>query len=117
MHNFPKTKSPPLRDEHGALAEDVGVDGAVARRRDDLALDVPQHLLQRRPRDPPEVAAAAEVVGRCLQGVPTLRKITTEFPFPSCREVRRIIFREFPCPAWALASCSSGPQAGELPKT
>ena len=61
-----RIKSPPLRDEHGALAEHVCVDGAVARRGDDLALDVPQHLLQRRPGDPPEVAVA-EVVGRCME--------------------------------------------------
>ena len=33
----------------------------------------------------------------------------TEFPIPSCREVVRIMFREFPCPAWAVVSCSSGP--------
>ena len=61
-----RIKSPPLRDEHGALAEHVRVDGAVARRGDDLALDVPQHLLQRRPGDPPEVAVA-EVVGCCIK--------------------------------------------------
>ena len=40
---------------------------------------------------------------------------STEFPISSCREVFQIIFREFPCPAWAVASCSSGPQAGGTP--
>ena len=39
----------------------------------------------------------------------------TEFPIPSCREVFWKSFREFPCPAWAVASCSSGPQAGGTP--
>ena len=24
-----------------------------------------------------------------------------------------VLFWEFPCPAWAVVSCSSGPQAGE----
>ena len=33
----------------------------------------------------------------------------------SCREVFQIIFREFPCPAWAEPCCSSGPQAGGTP--
>ena len=40
---------------------------------------------------------------------------TIEFSIPSCREVFRIIFREFPCPAWAGASCSSGPQVRGTP--
>ena len=30
---------------------------------------------------------------------------------------RHVLFWEFPCPAWAVASCSSGPKAGELPTT
>ena len=37
---------------------------------------------------------------------------STEFPIPSCREVLSYLVWEFPCPAWAVASCSSGPQAG-----
>ena len=37
--------------------------------------------------------------------------LSTEFSIPSCREGFRIIFWEFPSPAWAVASCSSGPQA------
>ena len=44
-----------------------------------------------------------------------LHNIFTEFPVLSCREVFRIIFREFPCPAWAVASCRSGPQARGTP--
>ena len=39
----------------------------------------------------------------------------TEFPIPSCREVFWKSFREFPCPAWAVACCSSGPQGGGTP--
>ena len=43
------------------------------------------------------------------------RKQTTEFTIPSCGEVVRIILREFPGPAWAVASCSTDPQAGGTP--
>ena len=43
------------------------------------------------------------------------RFINTEFPIPSCREVFRKSFRKFPCTAWAVASCSTGPQAGGTP--
>ena len=43
--------------------------------------------------------------------------MTTEFPIPLFLRFRHVLFCEFPCPAWAVASCRSGPQAGELPKT
>ena len=42
---------------------------------------------------------------------------TTEFPIPLLVIFRHVLFWEFPCPAWVVASCSSGPQAGELLKT
>ena len=41
----------------------------------------------------------------------------TEFPIPSFVTFRHVLFWAFPCPAWAVASCSSSPHAGELPKT
>ena len=37
---------------------------------------------------------------------------STEFPIPSFVRFRHVLFWEFPCPAWAVASCRSGPQAG-----
>ena len=37
---------------------------------------------------------------------------STEFPIPSFVIFRHVLFWEFPCRAWAVASCSSGPQAG-----
>ena len=43
--------------------------------------------------------------------------LCTEFPIPLFLRFRHVLFWEFPCPAWAVASCSSGPQAGELLKT
>ena len=39
----------------------------------------------------------------------------TEFPIPSFVRFHQVLFWEFPCPAWAVASCSSGPQAGGTP--
>ena len=36
---------------------------------------------------------------------------STEFPIPSLVRFHHVLFLEFPCPAWAVASCSSGPQA------
>ena len=39
------------------------------------------------------------------------------FPSHHAEKFFRKSFREFPCPAWAVASCSSFPQAEELPKT
>ena len=35
----------------------------------------------------------------------------TEFPIPSFMRFRHVLFWEFLCPAWAVASCSSDPQA------
>ena len=32
------------------------------------------------------------------------RKQHTEFPIPSCVRFRHVLFWEFPCPAWAVAS-------------
>ena len=40
----------------------------------------------------------------------------TEFPIQSPVRFCHVLFWEFPCPAWAVASCRIGPQAGELPK-
>ena len=37
---------------------------------------------------------------------------STEFPIPLFMIFRYVLFWEFPCPAWAVASFSSGPQAG-----
>ena len=54
--------------------------------------------------------------GRLLQGMHGCQMAIaeylncTEFPIPSCREVFRIILREFPCTARAVASCSIGLQ-------
>ena len=46
----------------------------------------------------------------------TLDTSSTEFPIPSCVRFRHVLFWEFPCPAWAVASsCSSSPQAGGTP--
>ena len=42
---------------------------------------------------------------------------STEFPIPSFVIFRHVLFWKFPWPAWAVASCRSGPQAGELLKT
>ena len=39
----------------------------------------------------------------------------TEFPIPSFVRFRHVLFWEFPWPAWAVASCRSGPQAGGTP--
>ena len=39
----------------------------------------------------------------------------TEFPIPSFVGFCHILIWEFPCPGWAEASCSSGPQAGGTP--
>ena len=38
--------------------------------------------------------------------------VSTEFSIPSCVRFCHVLFWELPCPAWAVASCSSGPQAG-----
>ena len=51
----------------------------------------------------------------------TLRKsgwiaLYTEFPIPSFVRFRNVLFWEFPWSAWAVASCSSGPQAGGTPE-
>ena len=40
---------------------------------------------------------------------------TTEFPIPLCVRFCYVLFWALPCPAWAVASCSSGPQAGGTP--
>ena len=68
-----------------------------------------------------EATAAAETgqarhvsIGKELSITPSMVckgqcKDTTPCPIPSCGEVVQIIFWEFPCPAWAVASCSSGP--------
>ena len=37
---------------------------------------------------------------------------STEFPIPLFMRFRHVLFWEFPCPAWAVARCSSGPLAG-----
>ena len=39
------------------------------------------------------------------------------FSHPIVCEISSCLFWEFPSPAWAVASCSSSPQAGNLPKT
>ena len=39
----------------------------------------------------------------------------TEFPIPSFVRFHHVLFWEFPCLAWAVASCRSGPQAGGTP--
>ena len=36
----------------------------------------------------------------------------TDFPIPLFARFRHVLFWKFPCPAWAVASCRSGPQAG-----
>ena len=41
--------------------------------------------------------------------------VCTEFPIPSFVRFRHVLFWEFPCPPWAVASCSSGLQAGGTP--
>ena len=43
--------------------------------------------------------------------------IIEEFSIPSFVRFCHALFWEFPCPAWTVDSCSSGPQSGELPKT
>ena len=40
---------------------------------------------------------------------------TTEFTIPSFMRFHHVLFWEFPCPAWAVASCRSGHQAGGSP--
>ena len=37
------------------------------------------------------------------------------FPSHHAERFRHVLFWEFPGPAWAVASCSSGPQAGGTP--
>ena len=37
------------------------------------------------------------------------------FPSHHAERFSHVLFWEFPCPAWAVASCSSGPQAGGTP--
>ena len=39
----------------------------------------------------------------------------TEFPIPLFVRFCHVLFWEFPCPAWAVASCRSGQQAGGTP--
>ena len=39
----------------------------------------------------------------------------TEFPIPAFMRFHHVLFLEFPSPAWAVASCSSGRQAGGTP--
>ena len=42
--------------------------------------------------------------------------VLSEFPIPLFVRFRHVLFWEFPCPAWAVASCSGGPHAGGTPK-
>ena len=42
--------------------------------------------------------------------------LKVEFPIPSLVRFRHVLFWEFPCPAWAVASYRSGTQAGETPQ-
>ena len=64
-----------------------------------------------------EVLVQNQVVLRAANRFLDLRiwAYSTEFPIPSFVRFRRVLFWEFPCPAWAVASCSSGPQAGGTP--
>ena len=57
----------------------------------------------------------------CTDGPPCVlyNQITALYrvSIPSFTRFHHVLFWEFPCPAWAVASCRSSPQAGELPKT
>ena len=61
----------------------------------------------------------SEKKGAKTEGGSTVAQVslssTTEFPIPLFLRFRHVLFGEFPCPAWAVASCRGGPQAGGTP--
>ena len=50
------------------------------------------------------------------EGVTLTADHCTEFPIPSFVRFHLVLSWEFPSPAWAVASCISGPQAGGTPQ-
>ena len=58
----------------------------------------------------------SEVIGQGRFGeVSFLQSFIKKFPIPSFVRFRHVLFWEFPCPSWAVASCMSGPQAWGTP--